>query len=183
MEMSHNVRTKVAVANLACILGGVACAGRGWAKSAQPPWTWEFHLSRVPKFQERGKENQRLLVVEVEFKNNLTTEQNIVMEQGKFRASTKKGKPLEILGLLFSMKYAGGAQRMVYVGGIKHMETLYETEGGASSMLIDSPGPVEVYINPGKAYIQRILLTRPKGKKTLLLNYEGLPELEISPPR
>ncbi len=153
------------------------------AQSTPPAWTWEFVSSHVPKFEEKGKENQRMLVVEILFHNNQEKEQRLSVAQEEFQASTPKGKPVEVRGLLFRMMNPEGAKSMAYKGGMKRMETLDDREGNPAGLFFDSPGPVKVIVEGGKTYKQRLLLTRPKGKRPLRLKFDDLPELEIALPR
>ncbi len=152
-------------------------------QSASSAWTWEFVSSHVPKFAEKGKESQRMLVVEVVFHNKLDTEQRLTVAQEEFHALTGKAKPIEVLGLLFKMMNPEGARSMAYKGGIKRMETLKDVEGDSSSLYFDSPGPVELVVEGGHSYKQRVLLARPKGKKPFRMTFSSFPALEIPPPR
>lgn len=160
----------------------------GWvslaaAQSKSPVWSWEFVASHVPKFEEKPKESQRMLVVEIVFRNKQETDQKLIVAQEEFHATDQKGRPLEIVGLLWRMQKLEGAKQMVYTGGMKRMETLNEVQGDSTTFFVHSPGPVEVIIEGGRSYKQWLLLSKPKGKNPFRLKFDDLPELEITVPR
>ncbi len=166
-----------------CLLVGLGWVSLASGQSLPLPWSWEFAAGRVPAFEEKRKENKQWLVVEVLFRNNQTTDQKLVVAKENFQATSQNGKPIEILGLLFRMQNFEGAKRMRYVGGMKHMETLSEGQGESAIWFYHSPGPVEVVVEGGKSYKQRVLVARPKGKKPFRLKFGNLPDLEIPLPK
>ncbi len=168
---------------LCCLLVGLSWASLAAAQSPPSDWSWEFVASHIPKFEEKQKENKRLLVVEVLFRNTQTAEQKLVMAEEAFQATDQKGKAVEILGLLFRMQKLEGAKRMSYTGGMKRMETLSEMEGESSTIFLHSPGPVEVAVEGGQTYKQRLLMMKPQGKKPFRLRFNNLPALEIQLPK
>lgn len=156
------------------------------AQSTPPAWGWELAASRTPRFEEKKKEeNERLLVVEVLFRNTQATDQKLTVAKEEFQATDQKGRPVLIHGLLFRMQKLEGAKSIAYTGGLKRMrmETLIEGQGESSNLFVHSPGPVEVIVEGGKSYKQRLLMTRPKGKKPFRLKFSNLPQLEISLPK
>ena len=150
-------------------------------QTAVSAWTMQFANSRVPQFAEKGKENTKMLVVELTFRNDNPEQSLIEMKQENFQA-THDSKPLEVLGLLFQMGNAAGARRMSYSGGMKRMETVSEKIGDDSEIYFDTPGPVNLLVDPGKTYTQRILLRRPRGHKPIRLRFKDLPEIEVKLP-
>lgn len=166
-----------------CLLATWGCVKSARAQAASPAWTWEFVASHVPNFDGKGKENKRMLIIEVVFRNNQMQEQRLTVGQEEFHAMTEKGRPIEVLGLLFRMMNTEGAKSMMYTGGIKRVDTLNDTQGDSSISLIDSPGPVEVTVQGGQSYKQRLLLAMPKGKKPIRLKFNDFPELVISLPQ
>lgn len=168
---------------LSCLLFSLVWASLGVAQSAPSPWTWEFVSSRVPKFEEKAKENKEWVVVEVLFRNHQVRELKLILAKEEFQAFTPNGKRIEIQGLLFRVQQFEGAKHMRYVGGMRRMETLSELEGGSPTWYFHSPGPVEVVVEGGRAYQQRLVLSRPKGKKPFRLKFNNVPELEIPLPK
>ncbi len=138
--------------------------------------------SHVPNFKERPRDNKHLLLVELLFKNTGPAPQKLIVAEERFQAFGHDRKPLAVQGLLFQMMNLEGARGMGYTGGMRHMETLTDVRDGIESSFIDTAGAVEVLIDPGKSYRQRLLLARPKGKKPFYLIFPGLPDLEISTP-
>jgi len=171
-----------------CVVLLSVCLAQGAGTQTAPPhpagpvWAWESLTSYVPDFEEKGKDNKKLLVVEVTFRNGTSADQTLVVAKEQFTAKSHNGEPIEVLGLLFRMTQLEGAKRMAYTGGIKRMETLNE-RGSEEGTVFHTPGPVELTIEPGKSYRQRLLLRRPKGKKPIRLSFSNLPEIEVPLPR
>lgn len=123
-----------------------------------------------------------MLVIELLFKNTGQAPQKLIVAEERFQVFGHDGNPLKAQGLLFQMTNLEGARGMGYTGGMRHMETLTDVQGGTEASFIDTAGPVEVLIDPGKSYRQRLLIARPKGRKPFRLTFPQLPDLEISPP-
>ncbi len=170
--------TRIAFRLLALLLVGTS----SFQEQSVPSWSWSVGGSHVPNFKERPRDNKHLLVIELLLKNTGPAPQKLIVAEERFQAFGHDRKPLTVLGLLFQMMNLEGARGMGYTGGMRHMETLTDVQGGAEVSFIDTAGPVEVLIDPGKSYRQRLLIARPKGKKPFRLTFPALPDLEISPP-
>lgn len=159
--------------------------GPSAAQSNPPasPWSVEFVGSQVPNFEEKKKENKKLLLVDVRFRNNDATDQAVEIRQEAFQARNHKNQPIQVVGLLFGVMRLEGAKNLAYTGGIKRMETLTVGQGDSAATWVHTAGPVQVTVAPGRAYTQRLLLARPKGKKPIKLKFGDLPELEVPLPK
>ncbi len=169
--------------SILCLFAFLSNCGISLQGQSAPGWSWSVAGSHIPNFKERPRDNKHLLVIELLFTNTGPVPQKLIIAEERFQAFGHDRKPLESLGLLFQMMNLEGARGMGYTGGMRHMETLTDVKGGAEVSFMDTAGPVEVLIDPGKSYRQRLLIARPKGKKPFRLTFSSFPALEILPPR
>jgi hypothetical protein len=156
------------------------CAGIAPGAPEPAPWSWEIVRSGAPNFA--SKNNADLVVVGVRFRNELRTDQVLVLARSDFLASTPDGNPVSVAGLLFSSQSAREVKQMSGVGNRETAEMLFEIRGSMRYPFVTTPGPVEIVIGAQQSYVQGLLLDRPEGHSGARLRFGSLPELEIELP-
>lgn len=122
-------------------------------------WKIELQSAQAPKFQNR--DNKTMLLLEVLFRNQSSSQQSFIISKDFVHATIAGEKPVQVLGLLWQMADPAGSLGMRYIGVYK-ME-IWNVADEKTPTLIMAPGPVEVLVEPGKAYMQRVLVSRPEA--------------------
>jgi hypothetical protein len=157
-----------------------ACVGSAEKTPDEPTWAWEVVRSGAPNFE--GKNNDDLIVIDVKFRNELLTDQTLVVSQSAFIARELDGSPVEVVGLLFNPRGSGGSKGMTSKGDPETTEVLFHVGGMSRLPFLKTYGPVEVMVGGQRSYVQSLILARPPEQTAVRLRFGALPELEIGLP-